>query len=343
MAGIIDIHAHHISPDLIAEVGRHSGQYGVRLDASGAGERLVFSNGTIIRPFFPELTDLSLRLPLLQSQGISQQYISTWTDMAGDFLPAREGARWARLQNETLADAARQRSATFEAMGTLPMQDVDLAVEELNHIVRNLGMTSVQIVTNVNGVDLDHPNFFPLWKALRDLDVFVLLHPPLTPVGDRRVSEYFLNNLVAFPADTTIAAARLMFSGLFHDLPGLKCCLVHAGGFLPYQIGRFQRGYDANPICRQVLDVPPIKMLNAFYYDTLTHSDAALGFLLDVVDNERIMYGSDYPFEMYDIVGPERIARLPGRDRAAVDAILHENAKRALGRSVAAPRVSSAV
>lgn len=332
MAGIVDIHAHFVSPDLIAEVGRKGDQFGMKLDATDAGKRLVFSNGSLSRFFFDQLTDLSLRLPLLKTQGVTQQYISGWTDIAADFLPAKEGARWARLQNETLADGARQYPELFRAMGTLPMGDVSLAIEELNHIVRNLGMSSVQIVTNVNGTDLDHAEFRPLWKALRDLDVFVMLHPPLVPIGGERIGQYFLNNLIGFPADTALAGARLMFSGLMSDLPGLKCCLVHAGGFLPYQIGRLQRGYDANPVCRANLKMSPVEMLNSFYFDTLTHGDAALAFLLDVIDNDRIMYGSDYPFEMYDVVGPERISRLPGRSHVSIDAILRGNAERALQR-----------
>ncbi len=338
MSGITDIHAHYVAQELIAETGRNGQQYQVKLERSDAGERLILPDGVVLRPFFPELCDLTLRLPVLEADGVGRQFISTWTDMAGDLLPAREGTRWARLQNETLADAARQRPGTFEAMGTLPMQDVEAAVQELNHLVRNLGMRSVEIGTNVNG--RDRPEFRPLWKAIHELDVFVLLHPPLRPVGGERVGSYFLNNLIAYPVDTTIAAARLMFSGLLSELPGLKCCLAHAGGFLPYQIGRMQRGFDANPVCRTVLKTPPTELLNAFYYDTLTHNDAALGFLLDVVDGERVLYGSDYPFEMVDTAGPRRVTRLAGRAPGEIEAILKGNAERALGRPREAVRGS---
>jgi aminocarboxymuconate-semialdehyde decarboxylase len=180
-----------------------------------------------------------------------------------------------------------------------------------------------------------------LWKAIRDLDVFVLLHPPLRPIGGERVGAYFLNNLIGYPVDTTIAAARLMFSGLLSELPGLKCCLAHAGGFLPYQIGRLQLGFDANPICRTALSVAPEKLLNAFYYDTLTHNDTALEFLLNAVDAERILYGSDYPFEMYDRAGPGRVTRLPGRKQTEIEAILKGNAQRAFARASGGLRSSA--
>jgi aminocarboxymuconate-semialdehyde decarboxylase len=331
MSPVIDIHAHFVAPALIAEAARHGQHYQVRVERDDAGERVVLPGEIRLRPFLPELCDLACRLPTLEADGIERQVLSTWTEMAGDLLPVPEGVRWARLQNETLADAARWRPDTFEAMGTLPMQDVAAAIQELNHLVRNLGMRSVEIGTNVNGRDLDRLEFRPLWKAICDLDVFVLLHPPLQPVGGERTSAYFLNNLIGYPVDTTIAAARLMFSGLLNELPGLKCCLAHAGGFLPYQIGRMQRGFDANPVCRATLKKPPVALLNAFYYDTLTHSDAALEFLLNVVDNDRILYGSDYPFEMLDPNGPRRIKRLAGRSQSEIAAILGGNAVLAFG------------
>jgi aminocarboxymuconate-semialdehyde decarboxylase len=195
----------------------------------------------------------------------------------------------------------------------------------------------VEIGTNINGRDLDDKAFRPLWRAIRDHDVFVLLHPPFIPVGGARVADYFLNNLIGFPVETTIAAARIMFSGLLSELPGLKCCLAHAGGFLPYQIGRMQRGFDANPLCRAHLSSPPSLLLDAFYYETLTHNDAALEFLVRTVDSRRILYGSDYPFEMFDTEGPARIKRLDGVAAADIGAILAKNGEAALGPAVARP------
>jgi aminocarboxymuconate-semialdehyde decarboxylase len=343
MTDIVDIHAHYVSPELIAEAGRNGRHYHVRLEQGADGQRLVLGDGVALRPFFPELCELPLRLPRLEAMGIKRQLISTWTDMAGDMLPPREGARWSRLQNDTLADAARRYPGTFEAMATLPMQDVTLAVEELRRAVRGLGVRAVEIGTNVNGRDLDGAAFLPLWRAIHDLDVFVLLHPPFAPVGDARIADYFLNNLVAYPMDTTIAATRMMFSGLLSELPGLKCCLAHAGGFLPYQIGRLQRGFRANPMCRTFLKESPERLLYAFYYDTLTHDDAALEFLLKQVGGERMLYGSDYPFEMFDVEGPQRVERIPGAAPATIRAILAENAESALSLAGtgAASRVSA--
>jgi aminocarboxymuconate-semialdehyde decarboxylase len=255
--------------------------------------------------------------------------------MAGDLLAVPEAARWARLQNETLADAAAQHPHIFEAMGTLPLQDVGASIEELQHIVHNLGMRSIELSANLNGRDLDHPEYYPLWKRIRDLDVFVLLHPGFVTVSPPRLGRYFLNNLIGFPTDTTIAAACLIFSGIMQELPGLKCCLAHGGGFLPYQIGRLDRGFDAHPACSGFLSVPPSELMRAFYFDTLTHGDDALRFLFETVDRRKIVYGSDYPFEMLDETGPERVLRLSGVSEPEIIAALGGNAEWALGSSTA--------
>lgn len=308
---VVDMHAHYVAPALIGEAERNGTHYGVTITRDAEGRtRLAFADGTTLRPFFHELCDLDVRLPGLDAAGIGLQVVSTWTDMAGDQLPPPQGARWARLQNETLAADAAKAGGRFAAMGTLPMQDVPMALAELDHMARNLGIRSVEIGTNINGRDLDHPDFRPLWKRLCDLDMLVLLHPPFKPVGEGRNGDYFLNNLISFPVDTTIAAARLMFSGILDDLPGLKICLAHAGGFLPYQIGRLDRGFSAHPACSRTLSTAPSSLLDRFFYDTLTHDDAALAFLVTRVGPHRVVYGSDYPFEMLDPTGPDRVRRL---------------------------------
>ena len=311
MSSTVDMHAHYVSPRLIAEAERNGERYGVKIDRNADGAaQLTFGHGVQIRPFLRELCDLALRLPEMDAAGIGLQVVSAWTDMAGDDLPAAAGARWARLQNDTMAADVRDFPGRFAAMGTLPMQDVGLAVAELDYIVRDLGMRSIQLVSSVNGKDLDHPDFRPLWKRLHELEVFVLLHPPFRPVGLDRCGDYFLNNLFAFPADTTIAAGRLIFSGILDEYPGLKICLAHAGGFLPYQIGRLDRGFAAHPACSRTLKRRPSDLLRSFMFDTLTHNDDALAFLIATVGADRVVYGSDYPFEMLDPSGPKRVETL---------------------------------
>jgi aminocarboxymuconate-semialdehyde decarboxylase len=192
-------------------------------------------------------------------------------------------------------------------------------------------MRSVEIGTSINGRDLDHPDFRPLWQRLHARNIFVFLHPPLRPVGLDRTGDYFLNNLISYPTDTTIAAARLIFSGILDDLPGLKICLAHSGGFMPFEIGRFDLGFAMHPACSKTLKHPPSDLLTTFVYDSLTHNSKVLSFLIDMVGADSVVYGTDYPFEMLEAMGPARIETLPGLSRAARDDILGNNVRTLLG------------
>ncbi|HRF07025.1 MAG TPA: amidohydrolase family protein [Xanthobacteraceae bacterium] len=328
MQAIIDMHAHYVSPALIEEAIRNGSRYGVKIDPAYNGietAQLQFEDGTRLRPFFKELCNLACRLPEMDEAGIVKQVVSTWTDMAGDNLPDEKSAAWVRLQNETLAADVKAQGDRFVPMGTLPLRNVQSSLAELEFLVKQLGVTSLELGTNVNGLDLDHPDFRPLWKRIHELDVFVLLHPPFRPVGLDRTNDYFLNNLISYPVDTTIAAARLLFSGLFQEFPGLKICLAHSGGFLPYQIGRFDRGFAAHPACSKQLKTAPSEGMSNFIFDSLTHNDRALSFLIDSVGASRVVYGSDYPFEMLDPAGPKRLEGLQNLSDKQREAILSGN------------------
>ena len=137
----------------------------------------------------------------------------------------------------------------------------------------------------------------------------------------------FSNNLIAYPTDTTIAAARLLFSGILHDYPALKCCLAHGGGFLPYQIGRLDRGFAAHPDCKSKISQPPSDFLRSFYYDSLTHHTQALSYLIGLVGSDKSLFGSDYPFEMVDEAGPVRVQQVRRLAAADREAILGGNAQ----------------
>ncbi|MBX3534495.1 MAG: amidohydrolase [Xanthobacteraceae bacterium] len=328
MKPIVDMHAHYVSPALIEEAIRNGTRYGVKVEAGKNGisdAQLLFEDGARLRPFFKELCNFECRLPEMDASGIGVQVVSTWTDMAGDNLSDEKSAAWVRLQNETLAADVKNTGKRFAPMGTLPLRNVQKSIEELDYLVKELGVHSLELGTNVNGVDLDHADFRPLWKRIRELDVFVMLHPPFRPVGLERTGDYFLNNLISYPVDTTIAAARLLFSGIMQELPGLKICLAHSGGFLPYQIGRMDRGFEAHPACSKYLKAAPSTLLREFIFDSLTHNDGALSFLIDQVGTDRVVYGSDYPFEMLDPQGPKRLDNLRNLSASQRDAILGGN------------------
>jgi len=330
---IVDIHAHYVSPSLIEEARRNGGKYGVSVQELDAGlQQLSFQHsGARLRPFLPELISLDARDGFFASTGIDVQVVSTWTDMCGDDLPQEKAQAWTRLQNDTLAADAEASGGRFVAMGTLALHDVAAAIQELDYMSRHLGINSIELGTNFNGCDLDDPRLRPMWKKIADLEFLVLLHPPFKPVGLERATDYFLNNLISYPVDTTIAAARLIFSGLLDEFPALKICLAHGGGFFPYQVGRFDCGFASHPACQRFIKKQPRQYLRSFFYDTLTHSDIALDFLSRSVGNDRLIYGSDYPFEMLDSAGPSRVRAIAGLASVEEAAILANTACEMLG------------
>jgi aminocarboxymuconate-semialdehyde decarboxylase len=243
--------------------------------------------------------------------------------------PPALAAAFARIQNEQLAKLVKARPDRFLAIATLPMQAPKLAADELRHAVRTLGLRGAQIGSNVAGKNLDDPELEPVWATAAELGAFILLHP-INVAGVDRLSSYYLNNLIGNPLDTTIAAACLVFSGVLERHPSLKICLAHGGGFVPYQAGRFLHGWHVRKEPKSKLPKPPTESLGRFYFDTIVHSKEVLEFLVGNAGVNRVLLGSDYPFDMGmpDGVLQVRGLSIPASDQAS---ILGGRAKALLG------------
>jgi len=211
--------------------------------------------------------------------------------------PPAVAAAFARVQNEQLAKLVKMQPDRFRAIATVPMQDPRLAAEELRHAMRVLGLGGMQIGSNIAGKNLDDPELEPVWATAAELDAFILLHP-INVAGVDRMSSYYLNNLIGNPLDTTIAAACLVFSGVLERYPSLKICLSHGGGFVPYQAGRFVHGWQVRTEPKKLLPKPPTDSIARFYFDTIVHSKEVLEFLVGSAGTDRVLLGSDYPFDM---------------------------------------------
>jgi aminocarboxymuconate-semialdehyde decarboxylase len=193
------------------------------------------------------------------------------------------------------------------------------------------GMIAVEIATSVVDSELDDPALSVFWRAAEELDALVLVHP-YASIGSERLKRYFFNNVVGNPAEETVAAAHLIFGGVLDRHPDLKVCLTHGGGFLPYQIGRQDRGYTALPkLTAEHLNAPPSSLLRRFFFDTVVHGPEALRFLVDRVGSDRVVLGSDYPFPMGDPEPVETVRRAELSDEST-RAILLGNPRAALGR-----------
>jgi aminocarboxymuconate-semialdehyde decarboxylase len=179
----------------------------------------------------------------------------------------------------------------------LPLQAPQRAADELRRAVRKLGFRGAMIGSNAQGKNLDDPAFEPLWATAAELDALLLIHP-YNVAGADRLRSYYLNNLIGNPLDTTIAAACLVFGGVLERHPQLKVLLVHGGGFVPYQAGRWAHGWKVRPEPQVNIKQSPEPWINRFYYDTILHAKPQLEFLVDSVGSSRVLLGSDYPYDM---------------------------------------------
>lgn len=302
---MIDAHAHQVPPELRDRIAADGERVGVHLRPDN---RVEFASGEISRPIQPGL--LAPRPPA----GCDFQIVSPWIDLFGYGLDGERGAQWARLMNTAMAGRP--------ALATVPLQDGRAAAAELQWALGH-GLLGVEIGTNARGRELSDPTVEPFWAACEEARAPVFFHPAYT-IPTPRVESFYLHNLVANPLDTTLAAAQLIFGGVLDRHPDLVLILAHGGGYWPYQFGRFDRGHAVRPECRGTAKAPRA-YLRAFYYDTVVHSPEALRYLIDLVGADRVLLGTDIPFDMGD---PTPLATLDAAGVAPADrqTIGHGNA-----------------
>lgn len=325
-----DVHAHCIPPTLIERLRSEGPALGIELRDEGRGEQAVIADRVRLAPFNPVLTDMDARLAAMDATGVDVQLLSGWVDLTAYALDGDAGARYSRLYNEILVDEAGKHPDRFRALGTVPLQHPEHAAEELAHAVRGLGMAGVQIATTVAGTDLDQAGLDPFWEAAEDLGCPIVLHP-CDPLPGVDLSRNFLDNMVGRPAESTIAVAHLIFSGVLERFPGLVICVVHGGGFVPYQLGRMQRGFDAVPrMAAQNISTPPSELARRLYYDTVLHDPAPLAFLVEHVGADHVVMGTDYPFPMGDPTPVDTVNSIPDLSDDQRQSILGDNVARLL-------------
>ena len=261
----------------------------------------------------PVLESPSDRLDQMDQMGVDLQGLSTRITGYCYWAPARVGRDAARMQNDRLAEAAAEFPNRFVVVGaTVPMQDVDLAIAEMDRAIDELGAKGIQIGGTVDGRNLDEPRFRPFWQAAAAKGVPVILHPFGFPESNR-FGDYFLVNSIGAPLETMTAATRMIFSGLLEELPTLKLVLMHGGGYLPFYAGRSDHAWRVRPEARvNIPDHPPSYYLRKLWYDSLVYDPAYLRFLIDIVGSDRVMLGTDYPFDMAESEPLTRIDAVTG-------------------------------
>lgn len=327
-----DVHAHIVPVELMELLRADGSKFGVEVFDNAEGKEMLRLAGTReIGPFPESLFDLDRRVAAMDEGGIQVQLVSHRTDFSAYALDPEGGAAYARAFNRILADEVSRYPDRMMALGTVPLQAPVAAAEELAYVVGELGMAGVEIASNVDGVTLDEAGLDPFWEMANELRCLVLLHP-YDPLRGVDLSKYFLDNIVGRPAESTVAMGHLLFSGVLERYPDLVLCMVHGGGYMPYQLGRWQKGYDMVPqITRANISRPPIEYVKRLYYDTLVHIPEALGYLLELVGPSQVVIGTDYPYPMSERRPVDFVESIPGLSAENREAILSGNVERILG------------
>ncbi len=310
---VIDIHC-HIAPQSclpLEAVGPDGRTYGLRAERDDIGMLCPVINGRINRNCeADQLYDIERRLREMDAAGVDIQVLSPVTFFFFYNLPAAECAARARQINAAIAQITVDRPDRFRGMATVPLQDPELAVAELEHAVGELGLHGLEICSNVNGKNFDEPEFKPFFEAVERLGVPIFVHPAHVAASDR-LKRHYLVNLIGNPLDTAISIASLIFGGVLDAFPNLKLVFAHGGGIAPVLVGRWNHGHAVRPET-EWLPRPPVEYLKELYYDTITHDTRALAYLCDLVGASRVLLGTDYPFDMGDTGPLATISELAG-------------------------------
>ena len=323
---IIDIHAHFYPERYLKILAEEGESFGIRLDQTHPKETVIDIKGSRLS-LGPAFTDLDLRLKEMKRQRVDIHALSLTRPMVYWASPEL-GLKLSQAMNDAMAEAHTAVPNRFVGLAILPMQDIPSALEELVRASRLPGIRGVYMGTNINGKDLSDPHYLPLFQRIEELRLPVFLHPTQV-IGPERLKPYFSYNLLGFPFDTAIAAAHLIFSGILDRFPRLSFCLPHAGGALPWLIGRMNRGHKITEECRQMKHKPST-YLRRFTYDTISHDPGALLYLIRLVGADRVMIGSDYCFAIGYDRPVEVVTRLAALSRADQARILGSNAARLL-------------
>jgi aminocarboxymuconate-semialdehyde decarboxylase len=323
---VIDFHNHFYPPAYLNALTTGTSSVRVALDKDGnpvlhyPGDYNVAVRGH---------RDIAYRETVLQQEGVDLQVLTLTTPGTHVETPAR-AVELARLVNDAFAAVVRERGKHFAALATLPLNDPAASARELRRAVRELGLRGAMLFSNVNGVALADPRFDELYRTANELDAVLHVHPT-HPVGVEAMTDYWLMPLVGFPLDTTLAAAKLVFSGVVERFPRIRWVLSHLGGAIPYVAERLDRGYRAFRECRTHIPRPPSDYLKGLYYDTVNFDAGALKLAIAFAGTDRLLAGSDYPHQIGSI--PSMLQSIRGLDITDADraAILGGNAAGLLG------------
>ena len=321
---IVDAHAHVIVPEIIGDE-----PWRPKVSRDEAGKQVVEMGGKQIRAAVQEFVDIERILEAQDEAGVDKVLLCPWVPLLYYDAEPEEGLARARIQNQALSRLVRDHSDRVAALGAAPLQDPELAAREVEALIRDGVLRGVEVAASVRGVFLGDDRFEPFWEAAEATGALVFIHPTTRGFDSPAFQDYYLWNTVANPLETATTAAHLVVAGVMERHPRLRVLLAHGGGALLAVRGRLRHAHAFQPQARSRLTEPIDDSIRRFHFDTLTHDDALLRALIDYAGHERVLLGSDYPFDMGDARQVQSVRAL-GLATEAEHAILADNAERIL-------------
>ncbi len=333
----IDVHTHILPPDLPRWAARFGCSPFMELhrDPSGCKGKLVWDDGRFIRDVAANLWDEKARLEDCERTGVTVQVLSTVPAMFSYGARPEHALDVSRFLNDHIAGVVKRHPTRFVGLGTLPLQSPELAIRELERCMNELGLAGVQIGSHVNDWNLSDPALFPVLERAAALGAAVFVHP-WDMMGEARMPQYWLPWLVAMPAEVSLAICSMIFGGVFERLPKLRPCFAHGGGSFPATLGRIDQGFRARPdLCAVDNAVLPSSYLGRFFVDSLAYEPKAFSLVREVVGDDHICLGSDYPFPLGEDLPGQLIGSM-GLEESIQEKLLFKNALNWLGKNQSA-------
>ncbi|MDP2242255.1 MAG: amidohydrolase family protein [Burkholderiales bacterium] len=325
----IDVHSHVIPETIIQAMRENRDLY--KTEIKGQGDALKFVRGKVEIDLIPEFYNADAKVESMDRKGLDISVISPGPQaFFYGLADANQALKTAAIVNAGVANMVAARPDRLRGMATLPMQHPDAAIAELERVVREYGFKAVELGTAIGSEELADPKFRPVLRRIQELKVVIFAHPN-TQGSAGRLDCYYLTNLIGNPLDTTIMVGNLMFSGALDELPELKILLAHGGGFLPYQIGRFEHGSKVRADTSAVTKTSPMEMFKRFYFDALTHSPESIRHLINVVGSDHVVIGTDSPFDMGEEQPVQRLDAVPGLTQAEREDVCYRSAMNLFG------------
>ncbi|MDA8793168.1 amidohydrolase [Bacteriovoracaceae bacterium] len=298
----IDIHTHILPPEIpkFKDTFGYGGFIHLQ-NCNSCGADMYRDDGSFFRKVEPNCYDPKVRIQECEKFGISKQVLSPVPVMFSYWAKDKDTLYVSKFLNDHLSEVIQDHPDNFYALGTLPMQNTELACQELKRIMESGSFHGVEIGSNINNINLNHPQFFPFYELAQDLNASLFIHP-WQMMGMENLDQYWLPWLVGMPAETSRAICSLIFGGVFERFPKLKVAFAHGGGSFPSTIGRIQHGHDVRPdLCAVDNPHSPKNYLGKFWLDTLVHDQDMLSYLVKLIGREKLCLGTDYPFPLGEL------------------------------------------